>query len=592
MPVSFRVRSWLIPLLLALLVAGLSVLIIQDFGHPLSDGDDTDQYEYAGYYLFKNLTLWPWPHLNLVNNQTFYPYGTNQVFLPWGFERDYWYALGYWLNGNWPGPFLQYYYVYSLVVGAVGTYLLLRGLFGEGRAFWAGLVVSIVNFYTLYKYPVHLNMSVIHWTTLCIVATYRLLYSVYHNRPVSLRYWLLLVWLHLNVLGLELGYVAGYALAFTTLTAPVLLWLFYQRFPTLSQWPARVGQFIAGSRIGWGLPGLIVLSFWLYFPLTLQISINALGFNFGVVPELPAWSHPLRLLIPTLPGLDNYAIPYQRYFHDVYESYAQGSPGLYLTLLAGTGLWAIRQRVLLWLPLVAMLVLCLLYHPVLLPTLKIFPWFSFNRYGGRASMVYPVLLMLLAVQVPFPTARWSWLLAGVGLLLMLAEWTHGFRSLTFVHPTRLAVSVEPYMRTIRHTPGIAILDWPFCTIGANGVGEAEGLCPFYHRQNAVFTFRRFHDKAVVGQYFGRLHPDQIRPLLRDGWPLRLRPDHDFTPADWQFLDQYLRTNQFAGINLYPDLLTPAQRQAFYVHYGPPVVETVLPRAGRVQFLRMTYKKTN
>ncbi len=215
-----RLPTGLIALLPGVVVALLGAGIIRDFSGPLLDGGDTDQYAYTSYYFARNLSLWPVPLLNLFNNQTLYPYGTHHVFLPWGFERDYLYALlDQWPNAEYK-PFLQLYYLYSLVVGAVGTFLLLQGRFGVGRAIVVGLIVSVFTFYNLYKYPVHLNMAVVHWTVLCMLATFLLLYNLYYAYPVRLSFWLLWVWLHLAILGLELGYVAGYALAFTTLCAP------------------------------------------------------------------------------------------------------------------------------------------------------------------------------------------------------------------------------------------------------------------------------------------------------------------------------------------------------------------------------------
>ena len=132
--------NWWWTVALAILTAALTVGVVGDFRHPLSDGNDTDQYEYVGYFFSKNLSLWPLPHLNLFNNQTFYPYGLKQVFLDWGFERDYWYAGCYRLFGG-AGPYLQFYYVYSLVVAAVGTFALLQSRFGQPKAFIAGLFV-------------------------------------------------------------------------------------------------------------------------------------------------------------------------------------------------------------------------------------------------------------------------------------------------------------------------------------------------------------------------------------------------------------------------------------------------------------------
>lgn len=583
---------------LGLLTAVLGIWIIGDFRHPLSDGNDTDQFEYVGYFFTKNLTFWPLPHLNLVNTQTFYPYGTNQVFLDWGFERDYWYRLCYRLLGG-PGPYLQYYYVYSLVVAAVGTFMLLGSRFGIGKAAIVGLIVSVFNVYAVYKFPVHMNISVAHWTVLCMVATYRLLYETVQcdtaqSEPVALPFILLWVWLHVQVLGQELGYVAGFALTFTTLTLPVLAVVLYRRFLAGNQSGYAHGwgllsqyvqtQFVRHRRVIVGCCLLILVSLYLYLPLTLQIAFAAWKFDFSVVPELRAWSHPLRLFIPYLPGLQSFTIDYQSYLRDTFESYGQGSPGLYLVLLAAIGWWQTRRRIALWLPLVLTLLLCLFYHPVVFPTLKLFPWFSFNRHGGRASLIYPVLLGLLALPVRPPRRLFGQLLGLLLLGLMGIEWYTAYLD-RLNRPLPLASdSVLRYCAVIRQQPGVAVLDWPFCTVGADGVGAKEGLCPYYAQQNAVFTFRRFYDKSGVGQYFGRLHPDQIKSFLRDGWPRLLTPNRVFTEQDWQFLDVFLRKNNFAGINLYPDLLTPEQVVQFYHRYGPPIAETAFPAAGRVVFL--------
>lgn len=574
--------------LLFLLTAGLASLAVGDFTMPMSDGNDTDQYEYVGYFFWKNVTLWPFPQLRLINTQTFYPYGTNQVFLDWGFERDYWYAICYWLFGG-AGPYLQFYYVYSLVLTAIGTFALMSPRFGRVKAFVLALVVSVFNFYAIWKFPVHMNVCIDHWTVLCMVATYRLLLDVVARKAVSLAYIVLWVWLHVQVLGQELAYVAGFALTLTTLTIPVLMVLLYRQFPVVREWPALIRRYVSSqyqsrSRLILGLLALIAISTWLYLPLTLQIAFTAWEFDFATVPELRAWSHPLRLFIPHLPSLNTYSIDYQPYFRDTFESYAQGSPGLYLVVLAVVGWWQIRRRVALWLPLVVMLMLCLIYHPVLVPTLKMFPWFSFNRHGGRASLVYPVLLGLLALNVSWPRYRIGQAMVGLLVVLMGLEWYFGFYQKPQMPDKAVSQSILQYCSIVKKQSGEAVLDWPFCVVGADGVGDKEGLCPYYEQQNANFTFRRFYDKSVVGQYFGRLHPEQIQPFLHDGWPRLLTPNRDFSEQDWQFLHSFLRKNDFAGINLYLDLLTPSQISGFYRHFGPPIAQTRFPATGRVVFI--------
>ncbi|QDK80421.1 hypothetical protein EXU85_18140 [Spirosoma sp. KCTC 42546] len=588
-PIVAGSSYWLWSVGLGLLAMLLGIWIVGDFHHPLSDGNDTDQFEYVGYFFQKNLTFWPFPHLNLINTQTFYPYGTNQVFLDWGFERDYWYTVCYRILGG-PGPYLQYYYVYSLVVAAAGTFMLVSPRFGIGKSVILGLVVSIFNFYAIYKFPVHMNVCVGHWTTLCVVATYRLLYDLVTARSISLIYILAWIWLHVQVLSQELAYVAGFALTFTTLAFPVIIVILYQRF-RMKSWFMLILSYLQEqwSQYKVGVVGCLLIigfSLFLYLPLTLQIAFTAWQFDFSTVPELRAWSHPLRILIPHLPGFHTYDVDYGRLFHDTFESYGQGSPGLYLTVMAVIGWWQFRRWIAVWLPIVLMVGLCLLYHPVLLPTLKLFPWFSFNRHGGRASLIYPVLLGLLALPIQWPR-RLSAQLIGILLLgLMGMEWYTGYVQ-RIVYPANVASdSLLRYCALVRQQPGTAVLDWPFCTVGGDGVGMNEGLCPYYVQQNAVFTFRRFYDKSGVGQYFGRLHPGQIQPFLRDGWPRLLTPGRLFTAQDWQFLDAFLRQNNFAGINLYPDLLTPEQVAQFYQHYGQPIAETTFPAAGRVAFIAL------
>lgn len=590
---------WLIGL--GTLTTLLGCGIIGDFHHPLSDGNDTDQFEYVGYFFTKNLSFNPFPHLNLVNTQTFYPYGTNQVFLDWGFERDYWYRACY-LFFKGPGPYLQSYYLYTLLVAAIGTFLLVQPRFGKLKASLTGLIVSVLNIYGIYKFPVHMNVGVGHWTILCMIATYRLLYDAAEKKPISLPYVLAWVWLHVQVLGQELGYVAGFALTFTTLVAPFLVFVLYRNIRD-----QRITQPEAGSLVPlftgylheqwqtqktgialWAL--LIGFSLYLYLPLTLQIAFTAWAFDFDAVPEIRAWSHPIRLLIPHVPGLHTYALPYHQWFQDAYESYGQGSPGLYLIIAGGLGLWQLRQRVAIWLPILLMLTLCLFYHPVLLPTLKVFPWFSFNRHGGRASLIYPVLFCLLALPLQWPQRLSSQLLLLLLSILMLTEWITAYYPRTRYPGYSLSDRVLAYCAVVRRQPGQAVLDWPFCAIGANGPGGPEGLCPYYDQQNAVFTFRRFYDKSGVGQYFGRLHPDQIQPLLRDGWPRLLKPGRRFTEQDWLFLENFLKQNHFAGINLYPDLLTTDQVAQFHAHFGQPIAKTNFPGAGRVEFLPITLQK--
>jgi hypothetical protein len=99
----------------------------------------------------------------------------------------------------------------------------------------------------------------------------------------------------------------------------------------------------------------------------------------------------------------------------------------------------------------------------------------------------------------------------------------------------------------------------------------------------------------MGQYFGRLHPSQIEPYLQAGWDKLFFPDSSdvskatrqarcFRPAEWSFFTDFYKLNDFAGINLYVDLLPEDCVGEFYTRFGTPAAETLVPGAGRVKFI--------
>jgi hypothetical protein len=176
------------------------------------------------------------------------------------------------------------------------------------------------------------------------------------------------------------------------------------------------------------------------------------------------------------------------------------------------------------------------------------------------------------------------------------SWKIGFQKYS---PSHNAAFLDPsffkYMDRVREQPGEAVLDWPFCIIGGNGVGAGEGLCPFYLKNNGTYALRRFHQKKVMGQYFGRLHPSQITSHVEAGWSKLFSPDTPnifkaskqiscFTSDQWSFFTDFFTYNDFVGINLYLDLLPDDCPQEFYKRFGDPLVQTVIPFAGRVAFI--------
>jgi hypothetical protein len=130
--------------------------------------------------------------------------------------------------------------------------------------------------------------------------------------------------------------------------------------------------------------------------------------------------------------------------------------------------------------------------------------------------------------------------------------------------------------------------------GGNGVGNAE-LCPYYFRNNTVYANQRFHGKKVMGQYFGRLAESQVEPYRRAGWPALFAPEPPgfpdsarqarcFDDDEWRFFRAFFATNDFAGLDVYVDLLPPGCPELIYERLGPPVAETTIVAAGRVTFV--------
>lgn len=221
--------------LLRLLIAGFifisfafAYLIIRNFSTPLTGGGDADLWEYVGFYFAKNLSLLPVPHLNLINDQTFYPYGTNTVFQPWSIERDSFYAVMYSLFGI--GCWLQIYYLFSVLFSALGTFALLARDYGFYRAIGAGFLVSFGNFYAIYKYPGHFNIAVIHWLIFSIIVDFLIVRRVYFKQYLSLKLVLLRFCLLVLILGLELGYIAGFGLMSFTISTIFIGLIFLFRY--------------------------------------------------------------------------------------------------------------------------------------------------------------------------------------------------------------------------------------------------------------------------------------------------------------------------------------------------------------------------
>lgn len=461
--------------------------------------------------------------------------------------------------------------------------------YGFVRATGAGLIVTFFNSYTIYRYPNQINLAVCHWTTLSFIADFLIVKKVVLKQHISL--WLILVRGCLLILSLsqDLGYIAGFGLtSFTVSIGFITILLGYRYFKRqirlnslfLQRGIATYKQeFFIHPRLLSLLIGLIIIFACIYIPLVLQISREAKSFDLaGARAGFSFWTNPLRLLIPLFPNF-NPGLPFEKVLFDSGDG---GSTGWFLVIIGFIGLWQSRRQITIFIPLIIIFILCLLFNPIFFPTLKIFPWFALNRVGGRSTSIYPVILCLFALPINFNRLRLraKRLLCALLVCLACIELFTIYFSLNY-QPYYPDKSFFSYMNYVKQQPGEAVLDWPFCIAGGNDMGDGASTCPFNNVE--VPALRRFHEKKVMGHYFGRLHPSQTQPYLMAGWD-KLLNHPCFTPSEWSFFTDFYKFNNFVGINLYEDLLPKECANEFYKRFGTPTAETIIPKSGRVKFI--------
>jgi hypothetical protein len=605
------VAAWLLnpPALLVCALAALATLVFDRLNGnahsgPLAGSGDIGIWEYIGYYASHHIRFRPLPYLVMSTDEVLFPYGGSNLLQPWGFERDGFFGLLFSLAG--PGPWLQIYYSFSTFLTIVGAYWLLRSDFGIARAALVGVLVTFFNFYGSHEYPSHLNICVAHWTVLSILADFVIVRRVVLRHRVPLRMVLARVALTALSMGQDLGYVAGFGLMSLTVSTGFLFALGVAR---IKRRPAEFRGALRRCRTLWAAEArqhkvvtgvLIVVSAaagFLYVPLALQVAFQARAFDFSGMKVGEWYASPWRLLLPYFPFVNPVVSPFR--IVDMRAGVESGAIGWTLLVLGVGGLYCARRQWLMYAPVMLLLLACLAYRPVGLPILKIFPWFAFARVADRSTMIYPVLFAALALSF---TAAGLGLgprrgrALGVTMFALGAVEVH--TSLSIPRYSRMvgySASFFEYMAVVRQTPGEAILDWPFCMTGGNGVGSAQGLCPYYNENHLDLSYAPYHQKKLVGMYFGRLHPSQLLPVLLAHWDRMFAPDDPdifrarrqtrcFDDDEWQFFTEFFADNDFAGLQLHASLLAPGCAEEFYTRFGRPRAQLSLPGGRELTFV--------
>lgn len=575
------------------------LVFIRNFSEPLSGGGDIDEWEYVGYYLANNISFNPFPSISFNHNQTFYPFGTTQVFSDWSLESNYWFAFFY---KNWGhGPWLNIYYVLSLIISFLGTFLVIKPDFGSKKAFFTGFVVTFFNFYALNKYPHHYNHSTIHWAILSLLTDFILLKRICLSEGFSLKWVFLKAFILLACLGMNLGYICGFALnSFTICIIFALILLIKRhfegvRYPQLlfNNW---LTEFKNKPYFFLFLSIPILLVGFLFLPLVLQIYFEAKTYKLDGLPAPHFWSNPLRMLLPYFPHLNALHNPFVNILKDMPEGLGSGSPGWFCLGLGLIGFFSNRREYgLIFIPFLILLIISTFYHPNRIPTLKIFPWGAYNRVPSRFTSLLPVIFASFFLPTDSHRIPNYKIIIGIFTTFFVIELSVVLKYRFEQSPFVFESNFFPYMEVVKNQRGEAVLDFPYCIVGGDGTGLKENLCPIFTKTCNIYALRRFHEKKVIGGYYSHVPQGAVDRFVKIGIGNWVKPNID----SWQFAShivnvmdnqqlehfiKYFQYNDFAGINLYVDLIPNELAKQIIEHIGQPISSTISPGAGKVVFI--------
>lgn len=579
------------------------VFFIRNFSMPLSGGGDVDEWEYVGYYLSQHLSFKPFPSLVFNHNQTFYPFGTTQVFSDWSLESNYWFAFFYNHFGH--GAWLNYYYILSLIGSFLGSYLILKRDFGQIKAFFVGFVVTFFNFYALNKYPHHYNHSTIHWAILSLFTDFILVKRIILKENISLKWVFLKAFILLATLGMNLGYICGFALNSFVISLIAVVVIIVKRIAKgenqlrkyLIDWYADLKR-SPMLYLTLSIPSLIVM--FLYFPLVLQIYFEAKTFHLDDVNAPHFWSHPLRMLLPYFPNFSALHNPFTHLLKDMPEGLGSGSPGWVCLSLGIIGFFSNRKQFwLVFLPLIILLFISTFYHPNKIPTLKIFPWGAYNRVPSRFTSLLPVIFSCFFLPTDVRKIPYNKFLLVAFTTFFVLELSVVYKYRYTQKPFEFEKNFFGYMQQVKMQKGEAVMDFPFCIVGGDGTGLRENLCPIFQRTCNVYALSRFHEKKVIGGYYSHVHDSAIKGFVGvgignwampndstyiEGWKKATKIINAFNDQQLKHFIKYFQYNDFAGINVCVDLIPTKMYQQITFAMGQPTQSTIFPGAGKVVFI--------
>lgn len=495
------------------------------------------------------------PHFDWHSDFLLYPYGLDVTFINWGFEMSIFASvvqrLGILAWGQW-------YYLFSLALTFFGTYLLLWRRKGCGWALFFSFALAFCNYAAICKFPGHYALCIVHWGILSVLLDVILVEKFWAGEHLSARFVLTKVLFLLLCLGLELGYIAGFAcFSFFVVCCFLLVSKFVQTrsIRQTGKWIAEefsnVVRTFPCSRWNFVLLFLLGLVAWVYLPIICQIMTHTPAQEGTVI-----WpTNPLRIFHPILPWYNpaTTSTSHQGLMgRDVIDTIYAWSAGLSALLFCCLGIVfggvkGIRK----WFPFVLILLAVLFIRQF--PIATYFPAFKYARIPERFSPYLGCLLLVPLVLVIRPkrlgpTLRRTWILSTLAVAIVWAvefgtayshtfPWKDSYKITPFASDYRKAVEV------VQKLPGEALFFIPFSAHG----GDGRGFENAYHSQTAYqMQFSAKCGKKMNGCYIGRMFPDlYLKDFDRLPWMLFV-DGRKWTLEMWSVLKDFFKATDFAA----------------------------------------------
>lgn len=555
------------------LIVSFYTHILKILNGPLFGFFDIETWEHLGFYFQENLRFSPFPNLILNSNLTVFTFGASHAFLDWCLEREYFFSCFYKLFGI--GPWLKIYYFASILLIFFGSYHFLKKEYSREKSFFIATLLSFCNFYGILKYPLHLSIAAYHWLVLGVLLDFLIYRELLYSKKLNLEKILYrIIFLFLGF-GLNLGYVQGYNIT------SFLVFSFFSGIYFLLHFSKISFDSISLKKV-FLFVGIYLIIVILYFPILFQILSES--HKLKDVQDFYWWNHPLRIFLPFFGSFNPSKFSLEVFFQDKPEGFAGSSVGIGILGLGVFSLFTDKKHFYSTIPLWIMILLYLSFHPIEFPFLKKLPWFQFHRVSGRATIFLSIAFALMSLGWKSNNTS---LLSKWSILVFAIFTTMETRNVYLASPNAefsFSQQFQNYFQTVKNAKGEAVLDWPFCIAGANSHLE---LCKDNIRINTAHALQRFHEKKVVGQYFGKILEEHVSPFRKEGWEALFLQDSVSGCMPEQGLEKFGSIYQkydFSGIQLYLDLMPSECSKKFMDRFGNPIAEVYHPQAGRMVFL--------